>query len=436
MTTYVLDTSVLLSAGKKALYTAEKGSNVVIPLGVVRELERVSKRSADLGWVARGVLRELEKIYHSNSDLSVGGRGRGVKVGDHFLRVEMNHRANHKDIPSSAQDESNAILVALNLRDEEYSDLVFVCNDLTKRMVAHSLKIKTESFNRESLQGEYTGLTTVKVNDSHLISKLYEDGSIPTSRVPESEDAPPHHCFLLKCGDQSAVTFRQKDKLFVFNADLVNPNSKVKGRSLEQKIALRHLSNDEARIVSLGGQAGTGKTLLALAVGAKMLHDGKVNRIIVFRPLSKVGQEDIGFLPGTEKEKLAPWAEAIRDALLVWMTPNAVDKMFADGSIEVQSSSFIRGRTLEDSFVLIDEAQNYERLSILSLLSRLGENSKCVMSWDAAQRDNLFIGQDDGVLAIVDRLKDENLFAHVTLQKSERSQAAELASQVLEELDL
>lgn len=430
---YVLDTSTLLNAGKSALKNF--GNNqVIIPMGVIRQLELHSKDN-ELGWIARSVLRELENLRASNPHVDISRDGVPINEEGGILRVEMNHSKNEKTFPPSAQEASNTLRVAYNLQNESASDnLILVSNDLTQRLMASTLSIQAEKYQKSSRQGEYEGVTVVDLKDENGLNSFYEKDYLTIDKVPDAESLPNHHGFILQAGGSGALAVKEGNRLV--NVKTESINNKVSGRSAEQRLAIHHLMNPEIDIVSLGGPAGTGKTLLALAAGYKQVRsDSLFKKLLVFRPLHEVGKQEIGFLPGTEEEKMEPWTQAVKDALEVFLEPSAIRRSFEIGEIEVSPTSFIRGRTISNAFIIIDEAQNFEKLTLLSILSRLGPGSKCVLSWDAAQQDNLFINKNDGVVAVVDLLKDEDIVAHVTLKKSERSRSAELATRVLEELD-
>ncbi|HJG58176.1 MAG TPA: PhoH family protein, partial [Corynebacterium xerosis] len=202
----------------------------------------------------------------------------------------------------------------------------------------------------------------------------------------------------------------------------------------EQRIALDLLLDDEVGIVSLGGRAGTGKSALALCAGLEaVMEHGRHRKIVVFRPLYAVGGQNLGYLPGSESEKMNPWAQAVYDTLEGLVSPNVMEEIQARGMLEVLPLTHIRGRSLHDSYVIVDEAQSLERNVLLTVLSRLGANSRVVLTHDVAQRDNLRVGRHDGVAAIIEKLKGNDIFGHVTLQRSERSRIAELVTNLLEE---
>ena len=207
----------------------------------------------------------------------------------------------------------------------------------------------------------------------------------------------------------------------------------IKGRNAEQRIALDMLADDSIEIISLGGPAGTGKSVMALAAGLEAVLEAKThNKIMIFRPLYAVGGQDLGFLPGTEAEKMRPWTDAVKDALEAITNEEAREEILRQDIIEVLPLTYIRGRTLSDAFVIIDEAQNLERNVLLTALSRLGNGSRVVMTHDVAQRDNMRVGRRDGVSSVIASLKGHEMFAHIALTKSERSPIAALVSEVLD----
>lgn len=209
----------------------------------------------------------------------------------------------------------------------------------------------------------------------------------------------------------------------------------LRGRSAEQRVGLDLLTDPSVGIVSLGGRAGTGKSALALASGLEAVMERRQHdKVIVFRPLYAVGGQELGFLPGTEHEKMAPWGQAVHDTLGSIVHKSVADQVVARGLIEVLPLTHIRGRSLHRAYVIVDEAQALERNVLLTVLSRMGQNSKVVLTHDVAQRDNLRVGRHDGVAAVVEKLKGNPLFGHVTLTRSERSPIAALVTDMLEDI--
>ncbi len=211
----------------------------------------------------------------------------------------------------------------------------------------------------------------------------------------------------------------------------------IRGRSAEQRVALDLLMDDSIGIVSLGGHAGTGKSALALCAGLEeVLEQRKYQKVMVFRPLYPVGGQELGYLPGTTDEKMQPWGQAVFDTLGSVTNKYVIEELIAQEMIEVLPLTHIRGRSLHDAFIIVDEAQSLERNVLLTVLSRVGQNSRVVLTHDVAQRDNLRVGRHDGVVAVVEKLKGDPLFAHVTLVRSERSPIASLVTDMLGERDL
>jgi PhoH-like ATPase len=199
-------------------------------------------------------------------------------------------------------------------------------------------------------------------------------------------------------------------------------------------VALDILLDPEIGIISLGGRAGTGKSALALSAGLDAVLEKRLHKkVVIFRPLYAVGGQELGYLPGTENEKMSPWAQAVFDTLGALVSQQVIDEIVERGLIEVLPLTHIRGRSLHDSFVIVDEAQSLERGVLLTVLSRIGQGSRVVLTHDIAQRDNLRVGRHDGVVAVVESLKGHPLFAHITLTRSERSQIAALVTELLEE---
>lgn len=427
-TTNVLDTSVLLSAGRTALLSFG-GDNVVLPLVVVRELE--SKRNdPNLGLAARSVLRALDDLRNQ------GDLKKGVSLGKGYgsLRIETN---NVHDVPEALKNhpsnDSRIITVAYNLSQKSDEPVVLVSKDIPLKIMAEVVGVVTRDFIPANISGEFIDKTETYVVPSDVINEIHETGETRNLEIDvprnvgvilRSEDNPKHTALVI-AGPQ--YTFFK-----VESPEIAGLESK----SAEQAIAIDYLTDETIKIVSLGGRAGTGKTTLALAAGVEQLNRGIYKKIIVFRSMHAVGGEELGFLPGTEAEKMDPWTAAIYDSLGSFMTKEQIQKLKVRGAIEVLPLTHIRGRTFNNAFILIDESQNLERATILTALSRLGKNSKAIMSWDVSQRDNFRVGRHDGVYEVTSRLLGEKLFAHISLQKSERSDVAELVSRVLDDFEL
>jgi PhoH-like ATPase len=269
--------------------------------------------------------------------------------------------------------------------------------------------------------------------DDDEIDELYENGEVYLATAAEQ---PPHTGLVLSSSRGSALGRVTPDK----QVKLVRGDREafgLHGRSAEQRIALDLLLDPEIGIVSLGGRAGTGKSALALCAGLESVMERRAHKkVVIFRPLYAVGGQELGYLPGSENEKMSPWAQAVYDTLGALVSGAVLDEIASRGLIEVLPLTHIRGRSLHDAYVVVDEAQSLERNVLLTVLSRVGANSRVILTHDVAQRDNLRVGRHDGVVAVVEKLKGHPLFAHVTLTRSERSPIAALVTEMLEDLSV
>ena len=300
-------------------------------------------------------------------------------------------------------------------------------------MKAASIGLTAEEYRAEQAPDSgWTGITDVTLG-SDVMAKLYEQEELDTPVV----DGMPVNTGLVIHSDRGSalgrVTGPGSLRLVRGDRDVFG----VHGRSAEQRIAIDMLLDPEIGIVSLGGRAGTGKSALALCAGLDAVLERQQHRkIMVFRPLYAVGGQELGYLPGDATEKMNPWAQAVFDTLGSLVSQNVLDEVIERGILEVLPLTHIRGRSLHDAFVIVDEAQSLERNVLLTVLSRIGANSKVVLTHDVAQRDNLRVGRHDGVVAVVEKLKGHPLFAHVTLTRSERSPIAALVTEMLENVTL
>lgn len=424
--TYILDTSVLLSDPRALLRFAEH--DVVLPVVVITELE--AKRShPELGYFARQALRLLDdlRIEHGRLDQSIPiGNAGGT------LRVELNH-AGGDALPAGLRlgDNDTRILSVAASLSSEGSDVVIVSKDLPMRVKASSVGLTAEEYKAEFVVTTgWNGVVELAVG-SKVLDELYKSGS---TKMAEAGDLPVHTGLVLQSDKGSALARVMPNRSIQLIRGDVEAFG-IRGRSAEQRIALDLLLDDEVGIVSLGGRAGTGKSALALCAGLEQtLERGKHRSIMVFRPLYAVGGQELGYLPGTEGEKMSPWAQAVFDTLGAVASREVIEEVVARGMLEVLPLTHIRGRSLHDAFVIVDEAQSLERNVLLTVLSRIGRGSKVVLTHDVAQRDNLRVGRYDGIAAVIEKLKGHPLFAHVTLTRSERSPIAAMVTELLEEI--
>jgi PhoH-like ATPase len=424
--TFVLDTSVLLSDPKAVLRFAEH--EVVLPVVVIMELE-AKRNHPELGYFAREALRMLDdlRLRHGRLDepMPIGETGGS-------LRVELNH-SDLSTLPAGfrlGDNDSRILAVARNLANEGRS-VTLVSKDLPMRIKASAVGLSAEEYQAGlAVDSGWTGLAELELN-SEEVGLLYSGEVLD---IDTAREMPCHTGLVIVSPRGSALGRVTPDKM----VKLVRGDREVfgvHGRSAEQRIAIDLLLDADIGILSLGGRAGTGKSALALCAGLEAVLERRQHRkIVVFRPLYAVGGQELGYLPGNEADKMGPWGQAVFDTLGALVAPEVIEEVLERGLLEVLPLTHIRGRSLHDSFVVVDEAQSLERNVLLTVLSRIGQNSRVVLTHDVAQRDNLRVGRHDGVAAVIEALKGHPLFAHVTLTRSERSPVAALVTELLENL--
>ena len=429
--TYVLDTSVLL-ADPLAMTRFEE-HEVVLPVVVVTELE-AKRHHPELGYFARQALRLLDdyRIRHGRLDAP-------IPVGElgGTIRVELNH-SDISILPAGyriggGEADTRILAVARNLQAEGY-DVTVVSKDLPLRIKASSVGLLAEEYRAElAVTSGWTGMSELAVSGDQ-VDALFGAGHDAAVEVDGAEELPVHTGLVLTSERGRAlgrVTGDGRVRLVRGDREAFG----LRGRSAEQRVALDLLLDQEIGIISMGGRAGTGKSALALCAGLEAVLERQQHRkVMVFRPLYAVGGQELGYLPGSESEKMSPWAQAVFDTLSAVTTPDVIEEVISRGMLEVLPLTHIRGRSLHDAFVIVDEAQSLERNVLLTVLSRIGQGSRVVLTHDVAQRDNLRVGRYDGVVAVVEKLKGHPLFAHITLTRSERSPIAALVTEMLEDI--
>jgi PhoH-like ATPase len=398
--TFVLDTSVLL-ADPGALHRFAE-HEVIIPIAVIGELE-TKRDHPELGYFARAALRALDdlRITHGRLDQPLTVTPEGGT-----LSVELNH-TDLSTLPHGflrdGTNDSRILAIAKNLMSDG-KNVVLVTKDLPLRVKASSVGVEAQEYLAELVANSgWTGIEELTVGSS-VIDDLY---SSDRADHEAAHSLPIHTGLVLHSDRGSALARVTADKqLQLIRGD--RSAFGLHGRSAEQRIAL--------------------DLLLDEAVMEKRIH----KKVVIFRPLYPVGGQELGYLPGSEGEKMSPWAQAVFDTLGALVSQPVIDEIVDRGLIEVLPLTHIRGRSLHDSFVIVDEAQSLERGVLLTVLSRIGTASRVVLTHDIGQRDNLRVGRHDGVVAVVETLKGHPLFAHVTLTRSERSPIAALVTEMLE----
>lgn len=421
---YVIDTSILLAEGKRAFYSFAD-AELVIPLVVVRELES-KKSDPTLGYSARSALRELNTL-RDKGDIQKGvDAGNGITV-----RVERNH-IDSKEVAArlgtAMNNDAKIISVAYTLAESSDCDVTILTKDISLKILGDLCDLKSQDLVKIPANRQYIDQVVTLEIGADQYDELREQG-----KVRLDHDVPVNTGVVLKAGTSSALAIAKPGYSFTLVPD-AKIGAKMQAGSKEQHIAMKQLRDDTIKAVSLGGPAGTGKTVMALAAGYDAVIEHGYKKISVFRSMHAVGGEELGFLPGTEAEKMDPWTQAIYDALAGFLTPQQINQLKSKGQIEVLPITFVRGRTLSGpAFIIVDEAQNLSRDTIKTLLTRVGAGSKIVLTHDVSQRDNIRVNRWEGIYDVVARMHGNKLFSHIEMVKSERSELAQTAGALLDD---
>ncbi len=439
---FVLDTNVLLH-DPNAIFAFDE-HEVVIPAVVLEEIDSKKRNAEEIGRNARRVSRLLDGLreighLHDGVLLERGGR----------LKVELNHRSFLKvqEMFVEITNDNRILAVALNYHLEQQDkdepcQVVLVSKDVLVRIKADVLGLNAQDYLSDRTAGPsdlYAGYSTIKVHPS-VIDEFYSYRYLPVKPLELSYNLYPHEFVILKdeMGTGKSALLRvnrdasRLEPLYLSN----DPVWGISARNAQQRMALELLLNDEIPLVTITGKAGTGKTLLALAAGLlKVEDDHKYKKLLIARPVVPMGK-DIGYLPGEKEEKLRPWMQPIYDNLeYLFDTKKSgdIEKILMGlGSIQVEALTYIRGRSIPGQFIIVDEAQNLTRHEVKTIVSRVGEGSKIILMGDPEQIDHPYLDStSNGLTYLVERLKEQGISGHITLEKGERSKLAQLAADLL-----
>ncbi|MDX2148332.1 MAG: PhoH family protein [Planctomycetota bacterium] len=464
---FVLDTNVLLH-DPDALFVF-KEHHVVIPFAVIEELDKMKRKEDDLGRNARETIRHLDRLREMG-DLTTGVNwGEALRDAVPTPRalpltrtgtIRIDNGEGDRPEPLSEDSPDNRIIAVAWRLFKRGVNTTFVTKDLAARIKSDALGVNAEDFKNQKVDADrlFSGYLNVTV-PGELINQLYHDRLLPVDALREhlvSTTAEGQEYTRELIANQYVVFRDQGDENHtglgrrLTDTDHIVPvtNSRkpifgLMARNVQQNMALDALMDDEIRLVTLLGSAGTGKTLLALAAGmSKVFNDGRYDKLLVARPIMPLGR-DIGYLPGDKDDKLSAWMQPIFDNLSYLLTTRGVQvpaaeshsteqrirKLMADGKLVLEPLTYIRGRSIPHQFIIVDEAQNLTPHEVKTIASRVGESTKLVLTGDIGQIDNPYLDSaSNGLSYTVERMKGIRLFAHVTLAKSERSELASLAA--------
>lgn len=422
---FIIDTSVLLY--DKNSISSFPGNNVIIPLVVLDELDRFKDRSGLLGENARYVNRFLDELR------SKGNLNNGIETdNDQIIKIE-GLAPLHIPISLDVELGDNKIIgVARRLLKESNGDVIVVTKDINFRVKCDAVGIKAEDYYKDRIVDDksemYQGYIDISAESTELIDEFYDTGSLDTSKLDCK--VAPNQYVIVKCGKQSFLGVEKLGRIIDLN-DGCFEKVRIDARNKEQKFALDLLSRKDIPLATITGLAGSGKTFLTLMAAISGLQEGEYERIVLTRTLEPVGK-DIGFLPGDVNDKLDPWIGSIVDNYKShFKDMTYFEMMRKKGQIEVAPLAFIRGRTFNNTFLIVDEAQNATIHELKTIITRVGENSKIVLLGDIGQIDTPYIDAlSNGLTIVVEKLKGEILAGHVNLLRGERSELATLASKV------
>ncbi len=458
---FVLDTNVLMH-DPMCLYRFEE-HDVFLPMIVLEELDSNKKGMTEVARNARQTSRSLDALvaHHQEADITTGiqlsGTGHREVGGRLFFQTQPLNFTLPPSLPQGKAD--NQILGVVEALREQYAPrpVVLVSKDINMRVKARALGLLAEDYQNDKTLEDgdllYSGALALPHDFwiKHAKSvESWQSGSQTFYRlsgpiVPElhinqfvyfeSPGEPSLYARVTEIRGKTVVLKTLKDFTHLKNAVWG-----VTTRNREQNFAMNLLTDPEIDFVTLTGTAGTGKTLMALAAGlTQVLDDRRYTEIIMTRATVSVG-EDIGFLPGTEEEKMGPWMGALDDNLEVLAKTEtsagewgrAATNELIRSRIKIKSLNFMRGRTFLNKYLIIDEAQNLTPKQMKTLITRAGPGTKIICMGNLAQIDTPYLTEgSSGLTFAVDRFKGWPHGGHITLARGERSRLADFASDVL-----
>ena len=437
---YVLDTSVYLT-DPDALFKFDN-HDIFIPLKVLEEIDKHKKRQDSVGINARKIIRTLDEL-RAKGNLQKGARlGKGKGVLKAVSYEVLKDVVFPSDLDLRIPDHM-IIASAMAVRQESTRKTCVVSRDINMRVICDSIGMPSEDYTTErvvhSSDELYSGLA-IHLVDDQVIDRFYEDEDILIGEDEvEGEWHPNQYVLMVSNANEKKTCLGRFYTHFQPIKKIVHskiPDWKISSRNKEQAFAIDLLMDPTVKVVSLVGRAGSGKTLCAIAAGLQQtigLRENPYDRMIVSRPVQPLGK-DIGFLPGTMEEKMLPWLMPIQDNLqfLVGGNRNTLQMYMDQGKIEIEALTYIRGRSIANAFIVIDEAQNLTAHEIKTIMTRVGEGTKIVLTGDIEQIDNVYVNEtSNGLAHAVEKFKEFPIAGHVTFTKGERSEVATLASKVL-----
>jgi PhoH-like ATPase len=429
--TFVIDTNVFIHR-PEAIFSF-RDNEVVIPVWVLEELDNLKKDRDERGRNAREIIRLLDEISRH------GNLQEGVKMDNGCLvRVELGQRGAPEELPADLEGSKNdnkILLTAYSLQ-RAGRRVFFVSKDISARLKATALGLKAVDYEKQKvdIRTLYRGFVELDASQETL-NALRADGFVPShTRLAANEFVVLREA---KGTDSALARFDAREGRLALVEDTAVVSG-IQPLNIQQQMAFDLLLDDAVALVTLVGKAGTGKTLLALAAGLKKaLTEERFSRVLVARPVIPMGR-DIGYLPGAKSEKLSNWMQPVFDNLEYILSADkklrdlTVEQLISRRLIEIEALTYIRGRSLPNQFIIIDEAQNLSPHEVKTIVSRAGAGTKVVLTGDPYQIDSPYLDSNsNGLTYLVEAFKGQEMFGHVILERSERSPLAELAAELL-----
>jgi len=438
--TYVIDTSVFLSDAN-CLFRF-KNNDIVIPLKVLEEIDKHKKRQDSVGFNARLIIKHLDALRAKGSLY----KGLRIDKGLGMLRVANASKDLPNDLDFNVPDHQILSVAFHESKENEKRKVIVVSRDINMRVIADSIGLISEDYETNSIVEDkdkvYEGYAELVVDDE-FIEQLYsgEDMHLEEELVSKQRLSlqPNQFIMLISSANPKKTALSRfidyKSPLRKVSSKVEAASFGIKPRNKEQSFAFDLLFDDDIPLVTLIGKAGSGKTLMAIAAGLEQtigFGDHKYKKLVVSRPVQPLGK-DIGFLPGSMEEKMMPWLMPISDNLEFILGNKQMFKSYLEkGTIEIEALTYIRGRSISNAFIIIDEAQNLTAHEVKTIITRVGENTKVILTGDIEQIDNIYTNEtSNGLTYAIERFKTSHLSGHITFKKGERSKIATLASQLL-----
>ncbi len=433
--TFVLDTNVILFDPMAIFKFAE--NDIFIPLVVVEEVDRFKKDQNENGRNARHFSRIVDELRQNGSLM------KGVELdngGTLIISVDKKFDNIHESIDLSIND--NLILAsALSLRDAG-EEVHLITKDINLRLKADILGLVAEDYGLTDVKPEelYAGYRFLPVSKEKIDE--YEKNRFLMIENAEGDNIQPNEYLVVhEEGNERRRLLGRYNKQKLGIVPLIPMREGIWGiypKNMEQQFALDALLNDDIKLVSLVGKAGTGKTLLAIAAGLEMtINQEKYSRLLVSRPIQPMGK-DLGYLPGDVNDKLGPWMQPIFDNMDFLFdqrragTNSSYEDLMDNGLLHIEPLTYIRGRSIPGQYLIVDEAQNLSPHEVKTIVTRAGEGTKIVLTGDPQQIDSPYLDEvNNGLAYVVERLKTEEIISHATLTVGERSPLSEIASKLL-----